>query len=392
MTRPDSRSDLDDLLPDLGVADAMRQRPAGIGSARHAIRIAIAVTVSWVVAEAVSQSEFALFAPITTLLVVQTSPWTTLGISVQRIMGTGLGVLAASVFVNVIGLSWWSFLAGVLAALLIARLLPWSLGGQLQIPVAVVFVLALGPGSIQQDAWRVLDVIIGGAIGLLAVFVFPPRPRPDAFEAAMRTYRDAIVETLRSVGAESGTLPKALGPDEVHAFVSPSRRLRDRADDARDALVRLVEGSQFNMRAGRVPAELDARALRLRRLSGIGVQVRGIVGAANRLYDQPGLEPSLDHERLAPLVDQVVELMDLVLGVGDEPVGRPSGALLTSSRGPDRAAATTLDRELSEHLRQAADDVAEHHAQVGDVLASVSMLGRLDHIRSQLASFPEWQA
>jgi uncharacterized membrane protein YccC len=381
VTRSDARGDLDDLLPDLGVADALRQRPAGIGSARHAIRIAIAVTVSWVVAEAVSQSEFALFAPITTLLVVQTSPWTTLGVSVQRILGTGLGVLVASVFVNVAGLTWWSFLIGVLAALLIARLLPWSLGGQLQIPVAVVFVLALGPGTIQQDAWRVLDVIIGGGIGLLAVFVFPPRPRPDAFEACLRRYRDAIVETLRSVGAESGTLPAPLGPDEVHAFVAPSRRLRDRADDARDALLRLVEASQLNMRAGEVPAELDARALRLRRLSGIGVQVRGIVGAANRLYDQPGLEPSLDHARLGALVDQVIALMALVLGEGDEMVGQP-----------ERSAAVALDQELSDSLRQAADDVAEQHAQVGDVLASVSMLGRLDHIRSQLAGFPEWQA
>jgi uncharacterized membrane protein YccC len=381
VTRPDNRSDLDDLLPDLGMADALRQRPAGIGSARHAIRIALAVTVSWVAAGAVSQSAFALFAPITTLLVVQTSPWTTLAVSVQRILGTGLGVLVASLYVNLIGLSWWSFLVGVLAALLVARLLPWSLGGQLQIPVAVVFVLALGPGSIEQDAWRVLDVIIGGTIGLLAVFVFPPRPRPDAFEAAMRTYRDAIVEILRSVAAESGTLTRPLGPGEVHAYVSPSRRLRDRADAARDALLRLVEGSQFNMRAGEVPAELDARALRLRRLSGIAVQVRGIVGAANRLYDQPGLEPSLDHTRLAALVGEVAELMELVLGTGDEPVGRP-----------DRAPVALLDRDLSERLRTAADDVAEHHAQVGDVLASVSMLGRLDHIRSQLAGFPEWEA
>jgi hypothetical protein len=73
--------------------------------------------------------------------------------------------------------------------------------------------------------------------------------------------------------------------------------------------------------------------------------------------------------------------MGLVLGVGDEPVGRA-----------DRAAAEALDRELSEQLRQTADDVAAHHAQVGDVLASVAMLGRLDHIRSQLVTYPEWQA
>lgn len=381
MSRPESRSDLDDLLPDLGVSDALRQRPAGIGSARHAVRIALAVTVSWVVAEAVSQSAFALFAPITTLLVVQTSPWTTLGVSTQRILGTGIGVLIASVFVNLVGLEWWSFLIGVLAALLIARLLPWSLGGQLQIPVAVVFVLALGPGSIVQDAWRVLDVLIGGGIGLLAVFVFPQRPRPDRFEAALSAYRDAIVETLRRVGTESGTLASPLGPHEAHAFVPPSRRLRDRADEARDALLLLVEGSQLNMRAGQVPAELEARALRLRRLSGIGVQVRGIVGAANRLYDQPGPAPSLDHARLAPLVERMVALMELVLGVGGELVGRS-----------DRSAASRLDGELFEDLRRAADEIAELDGRDGDVLASVSLLGRLDHVRGQLAAFPEAQA
>ena len=381
MSPADPRPDMDDLLPDLGVADALRQRPAGIGSWRHAVRIALAVTVSWVVAEAVSQSEFALFAPITTLLVVQTSPWTTLAVSVQRILGTGLGVLAASVYVNLLGLTWWSFLIGVLAALLVARLLPWALGAQLQIPVAVVFVLALGPGTIQQDAWRVLDVIIGGVIGLLAVFVFPPRPRPDAFEASMRTYRAAVVDILRTVAVESGTLSAPLAPGAVHAFVAPSRRLRDRADDSRNALLRLVEGSQLNMRAGEVPAELEARALRLRRLSGIGVQVRGIVGAANRLYDQPDLVPSLDAHLFRGLVGQVVALMEVVLGTGDDPVG-----------GSDRAAAATLDRELSESLRRTADDIAAHRDQVGDVLASVSMLGRLDHVRSQLSGYPEWEA
>jgi hypothetical protein len=142
-----------------------------------------------------------------------------------------------------------------------------------------------------------------------------------------------------------------------------------------------VEASQFNMRAGEVPAELEDRALRLRRLSGIGVQVRGIVGAANRLYDRPGPEPGLDPDRFRGLVGQELALMELVLGRGDDPVGEG-----------DRAAASRLDRELSESLRKAADDVAAHRERMGDVLASVSMLGRLDHIRTQLAGFPEWQA
>ena len=376
-----SRShDMEDLLPDLGLADVLQQRPIGIGTTRHAIRIALAVTVSFVVARAVSQSAFALFAPITTLLVVQASPWTTLGVSVQRILGTGIGVLVASVYVNLLGLTWWSFLIGVLAALLIARRLPWSLGGQLQIPVAVVFVLALGPGSIQQDLWRVIDVIIGGLIGIIAVFAFPPKPRPDAFEATMSTYRDAIVEILRSVGLESGSHEVRLGDDAAHDFVAPSRRLRERADTARLALLRLVEGSHLNMRAGGLGDELEGYAIRLRRLSGIGVQVRGVVGAANRLYDRPGVDPILTDQELRTLIDDELALVEAVLGGPGEPV-----------RGVDRELAQSRDTALSERLRLTADALAGRREKVGDVLESVSMLGRLDHIRAQLAVFPGWE-
>lgn len=377
---PAGTDDLDDLLPDLSVSEALQQRPAGIGSVRHAIRIALAVTVSWLLADAVSQSEFSLFAPITTLLVVQTSPWTTLAVSVQRILGTGIGVLAASVYVNVVGLSWWSFLIGVLVALLIARLMPWSLGGQLQIPVAVVFVLALGEGTIQQDAWRVLDVLIGGAVGLAAVFAFPSRPSPNAYEAALREYRDAIVSTMRDIAAEVGTRGDDLGTDRLHAFVAPSRRLRDLADAARAALVRLAEGSALNMRAGTIGDELEWRALRLRRLSGIGVQVRGIVGAANRMYDRPDRAPRLTGDLLRELAVAELELMDAVLGRGGVDVGDT-----------DRERARMLSAALADRLRVMADELAGQ-GEAGEVLASLSMLGRLDHVREQLDEFPEWQA
>lgn len=375
----DERSDdLDDLLPDLGVAEVLRQRPAGIGSWRHAVRIALAVTVSWALALAVSHSTFSLFAPVTTLLVVQNSPWTTLGVSIQRIIGTGLGVLLASIYVNLLGLTWWSFLIGVLASLLIARLLPLSVGGQLQIPVAVVFVLALGPGTIQQDAWRVLDVVIGGVVGLAAVFVFPPRPKPTAVEAALRAYRDALVDTVRQISAGTGALPAPLDPGEVHAFVAPSRRLRDVADDARADLVKFAEGSHLNLRAHTVPDDLAGYALRLRRLTGIGVQVRGIVGAVNRTYDRAGITPALPAAQVRTLLDSVADLMESTLGSGHTQVGDT-----------DRATSHRKGAALAGALRTQADAVAEDG--VGEVLEAVSLLGRLDHVRMQIVEFPEWE-
>jgi hypothetical protein len=372
--------DLDDLLPDLDLSDVLRQRPLGLGSAKHVIRVAIAVTVSMLVALLLSQSTLGIFAPITTLIVVQSSPWSTLGLSIQRILGTGIGVLVASLWVNLVGLTWWSFLIGVLASLLVARALPWSIGGQLQIPVAVIFVLALGAGTLQSDLWRVVDVVIGGAVGLIAAFVFPARPRPERFESALSAYRDGVVDTFVAVGRESGTHDQGLPEEELHEYVSLGRRLRDLADTARVELVRLVESAHWNVRGRGVKAGIENRATRLRRLSGIGIQVRGIVGAANRMYDRAGADPLLTADELRVLVDLERDLMGVVLGPPGDPV-----------RGTDRAAAQRLDGDLARLLIDTAERIDIEPGRDRGLLAAISLIGRLDHIRGQLADFPGWE-
>jgi hypothetical protein len=372
--------DLDDLLPDLDLSEVLRQRPLGLGSAKHVVRIALAVTISMLVALGLSKSTLGIFAPITTLIVVQSSPWSTLGVSVQRILGTGIGVLVASLWVNLVGLTWWSFLIGVLAALLVARVLPWSVGGQLQIPIAVIFVLALGPGTLQSDLWRVVDVVIGGIIGLAAVFIYPARPRPERFEEALSGYRDGIVRTLASVAEDSGVRDLPLGDGELHEYVATSRRLRDLADTSRRELVQLVEASHWNLRARGLRVGVEVRATRLRRLTGIGVQVRGIVGAANRLYDRAGPIPLLSGDDLRSIVVLETALMHVVLGRKGSPV-----------LGTDREAARRLDGDLARLMIAMADGLDPGTGTDDGVLASVSLIGRLDHIRAQLADFPAWE-
>jgi hypothetical protein len=167
----------------------------------------------------------------------------------------------------------------------------------------------------------------------------------------------------------------------VHGYVAPSRQLRERADAARKALVLLVEGAQLNMRAGGVATDLEERALRLRRLSGIAVQVRGIVGAANRLYDREGLVPMLTGAELDRIVRDLGALMAAVLGAPGDAVGAGDPVL-----------ARDLDAALEARLHHTADEVVARRDRMGDVLASVSMLGRLDHVRGQLIDFPQWQA
>ncbi len=366
------------LLPELRLGDVLQQRNGGLGTPAHIIRLGIAVTVAWLVAITFSRSSLGIFAPVTTLLVLQSSPWSTLGLSLQRILGTGLGVLAASIWVNLVGLSWWSFLIAVVASLFVARMIPWSIAGQIQIPIAVVFVLALGSGSMQQDIWRVLDVVIGGLIGLLAVYLYPAKPRPAEFEAALTRYRDAIIRVLDLVGHGNGPEGRLLEPGVNHDYVDASRALRDEADSARQALVKLAESSFWNPRGREVAARLDEDARRLRRLGGIGVQVRGIAGAANLLFDR-GVTQPLTPDRFGELIDQTARMARVTLGdedsaltqAGHESVERESG-------------------ELTAALDAAARHVMVHADDVQAVIDAIALLGRIDHIRRQLLIYSTW--
>ncbi len=377
-----------DLLPDVRLSDVLQQRHGGLGSKTLVARLAVAVTVSWLIAGAVSQSPLGIFAPVTTLLVVQGSPWSTLGLSLQRILGTGVGVLAASIWVNLVGLSWWSFFLAVLAALLVARLVPWSIAGQMQIPVAVVFVLALGAGSMRDDVWRVLDVVIGGATGLIAVYVYPPRPRPHEFEGALERYRDAILDVLERVGAESGSQPELL-PDGVnHAYVDQSRALRQVAEVARQALTKLAESAQWNPRGRWVQRRLQDDARRLRRMGGMAVQVRGVAGAANLLFDRDDAS-RLPVAVLREVIDRLLSLAGEALGQRGEPVAS-SGIASAPAPNGDRSRAAILSDDLARFIRDAADELPAAGRGVGHSLESVSLLGRLDHIRQQMMVFATW--
>lgn len=360
----------DDLLPQEGFSGALRKRPSGFGSLRHIIRIALAATIAFVIATHLSQSTLGIFAPMTTLLVVQSSPWSTLGISVQRIIGTGLGVLAASLWVNLLGLTWWSFLGGVFLSLLIARKLPFSIGGQIQIPIAVIFVLAIGPNSIEQDLWRVLDVGIGGVIGIAAVLIWPPRPPIQKVLVTLADYRDDIVGVLRAIADETGQEQLT----RIHDYVARARSLRENALAARDQLADLSESTHANMRAGQVRSQLPSLALTVRRLMGFAIQVRGLAGACDALYDRRE-PPALSPPALQALIADLTALVDDAMGAEGTPI-------ILAGKTPE------IDtKPFAQRIRTLASDVVSEHGDVASTLESVALLGRFDYLRAQVGAY-----
>lgn len=359
-----------DLLPGENISGALKIRPAGIGSYKHIARVAIAATIAWLIATNLSQSTLGIFAPITTLLVVQASPWSTLAISAQRIVGTGLGVLGASVWVNLLGLSWWSFGLGLVISLVVARLLPFSLGGQIQIPIAVIFVMALGPNSMDQDLWRVLDVGIGGVVGIIAVIVWPPKPPLEQYLTTLAQYRDDIYDVLIAIRDESGTDVH----NRVHNYIPKARDLRDGAVTAREQLSQVSQSTHANLRAGNLRSQIPQLALSLRRLLGFAIQVRGLAGAADALYDR--------RETAALTPDQLHELVDALLDQASSAMGARGEAIVLAGN------AGSLDSTvLTRDIRDMASGVVAEFGDVSSVLESIALIGRFDFLRKQIQSY-----
>jgi hypothetical protein len=362
-----------DILPDLRLSDVMQQRPASFRSPWQILRIGVAVTVAWAVGYWVSPSSFGIFAPLTTLLVISSSPWSTFGLSIQRILTTAVGVAAATLWVTLVDVTWWSVLIAMLVSLFVASRLPVSLGARFQIPTAVLFVFALGQATWGQAGWRVFDVVIGGAIGIVSIYLPPPKPHPERFEARLQDYRDHILALLGSMARELRETALPLEREELHHFIPDSRALRGDAEAARDALTDLVEMVAFNPRGRSARGVIDDDALRLRRLASIGVHVRGLAGAINRDYDRADLQPALGKETLADLLDELAGLGRLALGSPGMPVRSESNDV------PGATAA------LDSRLRALADEMAVQGT--GHVLESVSLAGRIAYVGAQMEAF-----
>jgi uncharacterized membrane protein YccC len=274
----------------------------GWGDRWAPLRTAVACTVAWLVASAVSGNTSPLFAPIVALLTLQASVYSSVALATQRILGSVLGVVLATLYVNLVGLTWWSLALAVAVAVFIGRQLPLGYSGQVQIPLAVVLVVVVGPVNHGIGLWRGFDVVVGGVVGVTVALLWPEQPRyTPAFEA-QRSWRDALSKQLSDVAIELRRPPQLLRDDERHDFVQGSRQLHGYAARGRQRVEEAEESLYFNLRAGRVREQTGALVGQQRWLVRLTLHIRSLSYAVDRLYDR-AVPPMLDRVALARLLD-----------------------------------------------------------------------------------------
>jgi hypothetical protein len=207
------------------------------------LRATAAATLSYVLALQVSREPAPLTAPLTALLVVQVTLYSTLTTGVRRVNSVVAGVLIATGFSAVVGLSWWSLGLIILAALIVGRLVRVD---EFVNEVAISAMLVLGVTHLATQAWdRVLETLVGAGVGLAFNLLFAPPVWIDPAAESIEDLARRVSALLRRAGRELSAPPVV---ERVEARLYEARRLDQRVAGVDEALRRAEESLRLNPR------------------------------------------------------------------------------------------------------------------------------------------------
>jgi hypothetical protein len=244
------------------------------------IRTTLAAVLAYEVARVLLDGPPPLLAPLTALLVAQVTVVETIRSGIQRVASVLAGVLVAVLLSQVLGLTWWGLGLVILASLLIGLIL--DLGDhQLEVPISAMLVLGVGYASGAEAAAlsRVVETLIGAAVGVLVNVLFPPAVRTRYAGHAVQRLAEEIGalldEAAQGLGAGTGavsatdsgnffptgtgwfTIPSVdrssgelgLTPDATARWLDDARRLNRHVPRVDRALSHAEESRRLNVRA-----------------------------------------------------------------------------------------------------------------------------------------------
>jgi len=226
----------------------MRHRDDGV----QLVRVSIAAALSWLICERLLSDTTPVLAPLTAILCGQVTVYRSVATALQRAAGVIVGVLLAFAVAHGLGLHSWSVGLVTAAALMIGATLRLR-SESAEIAVSALLVLAVG--SVPQFAAdRILESLIGGAVGVAINFVLVPS-----------VYVRSADRRLAELAAESGDLLAEIGGglgrewhrDDARNWLTRARLQSDDIVGARETLDRAEESLRYNPRRHRAPGSVD---------------------------------------------------------------------------------------------------------------------------------------
>ena len=261
--------------------------PASIRAAKRApllqvVKSAAATIAAWLLAGWIVPGQLPVFAAIAALLVVQPSINQSLSKALERSIGVIAGVVIALLLGLLLGSPSWIVLVAILVAMLVAWVFRATPGTGNQVAISAMLVLALGSSSPEYAFARIVETLIGVAIGIIVNALIVP---PVLVEPARRDVGMLGAEVGASLDRLAAALPERQSSAALHELLLTVRLLRPMRDAAEASIIAGEETLTLNPRRSRHRAELaDLRHL-LDRLSPIVTQVIGMTRAYFDHYD-----------------------------------------------------------------------------------------------------------
>ncbi|OIU87470.1 aromatic acid exporter family protein [Microbacterium sp. AR7-10] len=255
--------------------------PAAIRAARRApllqvLKSAAATIAAWLIAGWLIPGPLPVFAAIAALLVVQPSVNQSLSKALERSAGVILGVVIAVLLSLLLGGQSWVVLAAVVVALLIAWALRASTGTGNQVAISAVLVLALGSSNPDYALDRILETLIGAAVGFVVNVAVVP---PVLSAPARRDIGMLGRELAASLDRLADALPTTRSAAQLYELMLEARLLRPMKEAAEASLTAAEESLALNPRRGRHREDLDQLQDVFDRLSPVVTQVIGMTRA-----------------------------------------------------------------------------------------------------------------
>jgi uncharacterized membrane protein YgaE (UPF0421/DUF939 family) len=246
------------------------------------LKTAVAASAAWVVSMALLGQPLPIFAAIAALLVVQPSVNQSLSKGLERSVGVIAGVVVAVVIGQAFGTGTWVVLAVIIVAVLVAWLLKLGPGTASQIPISAMLVLAIGAHTPGYAIDRILETIIGAALGLIInVAIVPPVLLRPAHLAVARLLEE--LATMLDELAIALTVPQ--NSAQLNRLLERARELRPLSDAAAEALGEGADSLTLNPRRSNLRRVLERDDVLFARLSVLVTRVIGMTRAIRDRYD-----------------------------------------------------------------------------------------------------------
>jgi uncharacterized membrane protein YccC len=255
------------------------------------LKASVATIAAWLITSWVMPGPLPIFAAIAALLVVQPSVNQSFGKAIERSIGVILGVIVATALSLAFGEHAWVVLIAIVAAMLIAWGLKMTPGTSNQVVISAILVLALGAASPEYSLQRIVETLLGAAIGIIVNVLIVP---PVAVAPARRDLALLGGELAGSLDRLASALESPQSPAQVQQLLLEARLMRPMRDAADAAITEGEESLTLNPRKSAHRAELAEMRALIEKLSPIVTQVIGMTRAFFDHYD-PALadEPSV---------------------------------------------------------------------------------------------------